>query len=1349
LILGFGTGCGGGCAFLKPLPNGPAPLNFPTDQIIEGGIQARVTKPGMDKLAQAFPRLIKNALGSSQCVISGRQTVINADLCPLQASHLYVCDTKACPGNKTGCALSYAFNSADRPAPNNVDDGKDGVFFNLPDGTPAVLTVNVRFDINFPLHASYEAVDLLCNDPDQTCTLDVYSNHYTDNSATPIDITLKIRLDTDPTTGELTLHLDDLNINNLGVGSNGCGFVGDVLNALASFLNTAVGNFLTNLVADLLRPQIDALLQSLLPKPLGLAGTVDTAAMLASFSPPDNTNLEMFIVPGGYSSAKAGGLNLGVMSGMNSDRDQSTRTAGLTSEASLCVPQRPTPDLQSAPWMLPYNPPRKDFLLSPAGAFDGNPDPMDAMGNVQDVAIGLSRTFLDLAGFHIYNSGTMCLAIGGSAIPQLNAGTLSVIISSLGNIIDDRKAPLALVLRPQTPINFTIGAGTMMDALIHVAVQDLRIDFYAWIEERYVRLLTLGLDLNVGINLDVTKNAQMQPALAPTLIGLDASNITIRVSNTDLLQEKPDDLAKVFPSLLNIATGALGGAIPPVTLPAVAGFSLDDLKVQKVQTTQDDFVGIFATIKDGTPLGLLDWSNPNKPRRAEDIQTVAKLGTVRVPTAEQIHALFFPQPGLTAVTPDRPSVQLDLSTIGANGREVEFSWRLDSGMWRSWNAEPHPIITDDSLLLQGRHTIDVRSRLKGDWLSEDLTPERITVLIDSMAPELHPVRSDDKTQLIFGGFDIVSDDSALLYSWVDEHNQRTPWTSTDRLPVETLRAITNDGASRFQLFVKDEAGNIGQSAVDLVPMLAFHGRTTNPPGSGCNCDVGGGGGSGGGVWLVVLVALVCLRRKAAAPLLLIGSLVTCFSGCNSDAGSRCAVDDDCYVKLHTKCDSGQIPQCMGGVCGCTPDIPKGETGRFSSMQLIASDAYVSAYNTTYGDLMIGHVTPPGIVTNWDFVDGIPDDPPDVNSSHVRGGIMTQGDDVGRYTSIGATLTNEPVIAYYDKTHGALKFASFGVIRWHSHVVDKGATPPSADDGDDVGRWASLSMSSTGIPSIAYTAIVHTGTRSGMPESQLRWAQAKVKDPQQTSDWTILVLDARPLEVPPSPDPSASPAAAPDVLLPEGVALMASAARRSDDSPAVAYYDRVRGNLRYVEFVPSANSWSDPIILDGEDGNGNDTGDVGLYPSLTFDTVDVAHISYVNATKDDLLHIDSMNRMREVVDDGYRPTDEMTLDGLASPVFHLVGDSSSIGISGGKLAIAYQDSTIVTLRVALQDPMTLKWTLGTIAGHAMAPFKGSYGFYACLRPRLGNAVVASYAINQQMETPLYFVEVFAVDLGSIM
>ena len=90
---------------------------------------------------------------------------------------------------------------------------------------------------------------------------------------------------------------------------------------------------------------------------------------------------------------------------------------------------------------------------------------------------------------------------------------------------------------------------------------------------------------------------------------------------------------------------------------------------------------------------------------------------------------------------------------------------------------------------------------------------------------------------------------------------------------------------------------------------------------------------------------------------------------------------------------------------------------------------------------------------------------------------------------------------------------------------------------------------------------------------------------------------------------------PDVLLPEGIALMASAARKADGTPGIAYYDRTRGNLRFVEWNPSTNAWNTPQILDGEDAMGTDLGDVGLYNSLTYDAAGVAHISYENATKD--------------------------------------------------------------------------------------------------------------------------------------
>ncbi|HEY1585910.1 MAG TPA: hypothetical protein VGH63_09505, partial [Polyangia bacterium] len=515
--------------------------------------------------------------------------------------------------------------------------------------------------------------------------------------------------------------------------------------------------------------------------------------------------------------------------------------------------------------------------------------------------------------------------------------------------------------------------------------------------------------------------------------------------------------------------------------------------------------------------------------------------------------------------------------------------------------------------------------------------------------------------------------------------------------------------------------------------------------------------SRGGVVALFLLALVLLRRraKALAPIVIVAAIAFVAAGCGCDNKNSCSIDDDCAKMM---CDPGQVPACMGNTCGCIPDIAPGDVGRFSSMTMINGDSYVAAYNNDYGDLMIGHITPPGVVSGWDYVDGVPDEPPDINNSHNRGGISDKGDDVGRYTSIATSMSNEPVIAYYDLTHGALKFASFGAIRWHSHVVDTAAAAPMAGV-NDVGRWTSLTIGPDGTPGIAYSAWVANGV-SGMPEAQLRWAQANTPTPTSTSDWTITVVDSRvqgatgapmtDMGVGPDmamPPPDMAGTTPPDELLPEGIALMATAARRMDGTPGIIYYDRTRGNLRYVDFNASTMMWNKPMILDGEEANGTDLGDVGLYPSLVYDANNVGHISYENATKDSLFYINTMAKMPEIVDNGYHPADEQTQDGIDSPVWHLVGDSSSVQLQSGNVVVAYQDSTVLMLRLAVRDGSTGMWTKQYVAGHAM-PFMGSYGFYADLKVNNGIGTLSSYAINQQLNIPSFYVEIFSINLGIV-
>ena len=466
--------------------------------------------------------------------------------------------------------------------------------------------------------------------------------------------------------------------------------------------------------------------------------------------------------------------------------------------------------------------------------------------------------------------------------------------------------------------------------------------------------------------------------------------------------------------------------------------------------------------------------------------------------------------------------------------------------------------------------------------------------------------------------------------------------------------------------------------------------------------------------------------------------------CQNSTHAGCTVDDDCRGLV---CPAGQIAACMSGACGCNNDTPLGDIGRYSSMAMRGPTAYVAAYNTTYGDLMIGDISPPGVVTNWTFVDGVPEtSAPDNPVSSVRGGITDAGDDVGKYASLAIDKSGDPVVSYYDATHAALRFASFGAVRWHSHVVDHGAGSPKLG-GDDIGRWTSLTFAKDGSPGIAYYAEVAKGA-SGMRESQLRFAQAKRPNPSQPTDWFVTTVLSVPMPV---LDPKA-----PAPPLPDGVALFVASARKGNGSPVIAYYDNSpgptakgpRANLMYVEYDPASKKFNAPEVLDGEAMDGSDTGDVGQYPSLVMGADDVAHISYVDASHDNLLYVNTKTKTPEVVDDGYRPKDEMTLDGLPAPVYHLVGDSSSIQLSGDTVLIAYQDSTVLQLRFASRDPMKGTWSQTIVAGHA-SPFKGSYGFYAQNRVQGSQAVLSSYAINQHMDSPSFYVEVFGVTLSQII
>ena len=684
------SGCG--CTS-QPLPGGA----LPADQTVEGGAQVRVTPAGMTKVNQVIQTVLTDSLGDGFCVDEGS----SGGSCFLRADYCDQNQGGAC-GAARGCNVPVALD-----------------FINISVTSPTTLRIEVQVDMSASVHID---ADIACIGA--SCTLGVNAQNLY------IDITLAVGIR--PSDGELTLQLQSVNNTDFGgVSFSGCSIVSDLGNILVDILDSFIGDF----IIDALTPTLDDLIQGLLPDPIGVEGMIDIGAMVGDISPGTTALMEGRFVPGGYVSLNGGGMTLGVITGVNADEDIGSRATDLDSEPHLCVPPFAAPNFSAPPASLPLSS-RNTFTLAAAGAFSGLPDPAN------DVAIGLSETTLDLFGHHLVSSGGMCLGVGTRLAEQLNVSTISLLVPSLGELVSDQgNDPLLLVLRPQRPLDFAVGDGVSTPQ-ITIKVSELEIDFYAFLYERYTRAFTLSLTMDIGIDFTVD-NAANPVTLTPSLTGLSASDIQIRAFNSEFVRETPAELEAVLPTVFDLALPLLADGLDPIDMPDFSGFSLRNVSLGKVTTTQDDFFAINAALGPSARMrarGSYDprWSNIvvdlDRATADPDPQPMsggnARLGRVNTPAPEDVRAALQGQGG------EMPSVTIDVDPYDALGRPLEWSWRLDGGLWRPFTTAAPLVIADRAFAWQGKYTIALRSRVVGTTRTEAAYSEEFPVIIDSVPPKI-------------------------------------------------------------------------------------------------------------------------------------------------------------------------------------------------------------------------------------------------------------------------------------------------------------------------------------------------------------------------------------------------------------------------------------------------------------------------------------------------------------------------------------------------------------------------------------------------------------------------------------
>ena len=405
-----------------------------------------------------------------------------------------------------------------------------------------------------------------------------------------------------------------------------------------------------------------------------------------------------------------------------------------------------------------------------------------------------------------------------------------------------------------------------------------------------------------------------------------------------------------------------------------------------------------------------------------------------------------------------------------------------------------------------------------------------------------------------------------------------------------------------------------------------------------------------------------------------GEVPTCVAGgcvCGPPCGGACPSGQGCCVVTQTcevvppacaqvTCAPGTFlsvtsegawsqGQCerTGDVCGCEPlpPLPEGDIGQFSSLAHTAFTPVISAYNRTYGDLMVGIEGTDGRIA-WTFVDGVPTTTTSVTGglNGPRGGNSDPGANVGQHTDVAVDPSDRVHVSYYDVDRTALKYAVLPGGNWQNHTVD-------GDGMGTTGLYSSIAIAATNRPAIAYLG-AREGRDNGARRSLLKLAIATTDTPATRADWTVRTIDSFDISglgcddrcnddevcrasdqrcIVPDPIRACGSCNAQQACIeractsiipapvvrtpPRARGLWPSLAFASDGSALVAYRDEVdrRLVLARIEGPDIATGAITRQVLEGA-GGPLPTDDTGHFPSLFVASGGEVHVAYMNQSR---------------------------------------------------------------------------------------------------------------------------------------
>ncbi|MDQ3338126.1 MAG: hypothetical protein M4D80_23420 [Myxococcota bacterium] len=673
-----GGGCGG-CAGMEPTPGG-----FPVAKRNPNAVQLRVTNTALAKISANPAAIIGPLVGGAM------NGVIDFNVPASCGGSTEICCVNNMPQATCGpLSIDLVLRTGDQPrlvlTPQNVTPGRMD------------MTIRARVKTKMDLKIKTQGV---------TCDVNLDT---TRGSSPDVTITAQLNFPIDGTVNTTRLNATNVAValQNDDIRLNG-GFSCDLAGFFIGFARGLIEDQIASLIQDTLNEATCKACESgnvaecgsslatactnkvcmvggSCMQELGLAGRMRGGNVLSSLSPGTTGAFDLYEVLGGYAQGNNAGLSFGMLGGMEPGGTPRDR----------CGP----------PSTAPAKP-----VVAQSAFFTGNTRP--DTGAAFDVGIGVHASQLAQFAYAAYEGGFLCLTISGQTISQLSTDTLSLISRSLGNL-NEGNSPMAVGLRPQSPPVITLGKNvfsvdgmgnsTLTEPLLDLKFTAMELDFFASVNDQYVRVFTVVADVKLPVGLQVTGMGELQPVFGD----VDDAFTNLSVKNSDAVTETPAALAQLFPNVLGLVLPQLSGGLSPIALPEIGGLKLSVNAItatpQNVGGTDNSYLSIFANL---APLAI-----------AKPVVTQVSLGQIARPDDATMKNPKMWKKGLG------PTVQLSFGDQSG----LEYSYRIDSGSWSPWSTNKTPTLRSGVFWLPATHTIEVRARELGRPETIDMSPVTLDV----------------------------------------------------------------------------------------------------------------------------------------------------------------------------------------------------------------------------------------------------------------------------------------------------------------------------------------------------------------------------------------------------------------------------------------------------------------------------------------------------------------------------------------------------------------------------------------------------------------------------------------------